>query len=205
LISLILIRIFGKKNWQAMTKFQDLVRHKLSLADYHAMIRHGILSENDRVELLDGEIIERSLVDPRHGGIVKRINRFFTKLLYDLSLISVQDPISLSKESEPQPDIALTRLAEDNYISHHPTPEDVFLIIEVYDATLEKDRELKGPLYATASIPHYWIVNLVDNQIEAYSRPKGDGYTLRQIHLLGEQIILPHFDLEVGVDDLLGH
>jgi Uma2 family endonuclease len=107
--------------------------------------------------------------------------------------IRCQDPITLPNNSEPEPDIVIARLREDNYLDSHPTPADIILVIEVADSTLGFDRNTKAPLYAAAGISEYWIVNLVDDRLEVYSQPEGDIYTNTQFVLPPRSIGLPHF------------
>lgn len=151
-----------------------LVRHKLSVESYERMVQAGILSENDRVELIHGEIIEKMPISPQHGASVKRLNRWFSSNLGDTVVIGVQDPVRL-KHSEPEPDLSVMQWREDQYAAMHPRPEDILLLVEVADSSLDFDREIKLPLYAEAGIVEYWIMNLVDQQLEIYRGPQPDG------------------------------
>ena len=178
----------------------------LSISDYHKMIEVGILGENDRVELIYGEIIKMSAVHSPHSSRVKRISNFFFRNLPPLSAnISVQDPITLpSVDSEPEPDIVIANYREDFYLENHPTPSDIHLVIEVSHSTLKYDRVVKTSLYAKADIPLYWIVNVEEEQIEVYSKPKNGEYSTKQVFEKGKTFRLESFDLEVEVDLLLG-
>lgn len=107
-----------------------------------------------------------------------------------------QDPITLPSGSEPEPDFTIARLASDHYLSGHPTPEDIFLVVEIADSSLDYDRDVKMPLYGEAGIPHYWIFNVVANQVEAYSEPYQDsqgnfGYRFKRIFLANQSVDLP--------------
>jgi hypothetical protein len=138
----------------------QLARRLFTVAEYHKMAEAGILSEDDRVELLEGEIVAMSPIGSRHAGTVKRLLDQFIPLQGARRVIlSVQDPIRLGEYSEPQPDLALLRPRADFYASSHPGPEDVLLIIEVADQSAAVDREVKVPLYARWGIPEvcWWI------------------------------------------------
>jgi Uma2 family endonuclease len=117
----------------------------------------GILPPDLSVELLDGQIIDMARISPPHGGIVKRLNRWFSHALSDDWIVSILNPVHLDDYSEPRPDVALLKPADDFYISRHPGPEDVFLLIEVSDTTLDFDREIKLPAYGRAGVAEVWI------------------------------------------------
>jgi hypothetical protein len=133
------------------------------------------------VELVDGRIIDMSPIGPLHGGVVNRLSRLFHRCSKDRWLLTVQNPVHLEDHSEPQPDLMLLKPAADDYDSHHPKPEEVFLLIEVSDSTLETDREVKLPVYARAGIAEVWIVNLVEGTLEVYREPRFDGYASSRI------------------------
>mgnify|MGYP002078357880 CR=1 FL=1 len=169
------------------------------------MIAAGILDETERLELLNGELILMSPIGPKHSSIVKRINQLLQNLLNDRNtIVSIQDPITLEPASEPEPDIALLKNRPDFYANSHPTASDIYLIIEVADTTLEKDRQLKGNIYAKSGIPQYWIINLVDQQIEVYDTPIGEKYAHQQTYGIGENITLPFFNITIAVGQFFG-
>ncbi len=160
-------------------------RHRFSLEDYHRMVEAGILGEEDRVELIDGELVEMTPVGTRHAETVSRLVRFFVH--GTPRVVRVQDPVSLPPASEPQPDIAVVR--ERSYRDSHPGPEDVLLLIEVADTSAGYDREVKIPLYARYGIPEVWLVDLQKGQIEVYREPAPGGYYREcRIHRAGEPI-----------------
>ena len=136
----------------------------------------GILHEDDRVELIEGEIVELSPIGSRHAACVKRLNALIGPRLEGHAIIGVQDHVLLPDYSGPQPDVAVLRPWEDFYAESHPTPGDVLLLIEVSDTTLRYDREMKVPLYALAGIPEVWIVDLQNEEILTYSRPEDGAY-----------------------------
>ena len=146
------------------------VHYKLSIDKYEQMIRAGILTENDRVELIRGELLDKMPIGEAHVEVVNRLNRKFTKLLDESVTVSIQNPIVLA-DSEPEPDVALyTRRSAGK-----ARPGDVHLVIEVADSSLEFDRTVKLPLYAEAGIRELWIVNLLDERLEVYRQPQLDG------------------------------
>lgn len=195
--------IFGKN--QFMSTAAILEKRLLTCDDYHAMIAAGILDEDNKVELLNGELILMSPISPNHSGVINRLNSLLQELLKGLAIIAVQNPVSLAPFSEPEPDLAILKPRDDFYFDAHPIPEDILLLIEVSDFTLEKDRSVKAPLYAKAGIPFYWIVNVPELQLEAYSRPAKGKYKLRQIYLLDEKVEIPPFGVEVEVSKLIGN
>ncbi len=178
----------------------------LTVSDYHKMIAAEILGENDRVELIYGEIIKMSAVHSPHSSRVKRIaNFFFRSLPPQVANISIQDPITLSStDSEPEPDITIAAYREDFYLENHPTPSDIHLVIEVSHSTLKYDRIVKTSLYAKSNISLYWIVNIEEEQIEVYSKPKNGEYSTKRVFVKGETIKFESFKLDIEVASLLG-
>jgi len=154
--------------------------HRYTVADYHRMGEAKIIAPNDRVELIQGEIIDMSPIGSGHAGLVKHLIRIFSHTLDDTTIVAVQDPVVLNDFSEPQPDLALLRYREDFYTNSHPRAEDVLLIVEVADTTLQYDREIKLPLYASAGIPEVWLVDVEGKTVEIYSHPEEGRYALRE-------------------------
>lgn len=165
------------------------IKHRrFTVEQYHQMAEAGILGEDDRVELLDGEIVEMSPIGARHAGIVNRLSRMLVQQVGDAASVSVQNPVRLSEYSEPRPDLMLLRPRSDDYIHTLPGPEDVLLLIEVADTTVTGDRLVKLPLYAHAGIREVWLCNLSGRAVapgravptgpilEVYRRPDSDGY-----------------------------
>jgi Uma2 family endonuclease len=151
-------------------------RRSFTVAEYERMGRAGIFSPEARVELVCGEIIEMSPVGERHAACVDFLTQLITLRLRRGAIVRVQNPIQLNDYSEPQPDIAVLKRRDDFYRHAHPRPEDVLVVIEVSDSTLEYDRKVKIPLYAAAGIPEAWLVNLPEERIEIYSDPAGGEY-----------------------------
>ncbi len=174
-------------------------RRLFTVDQYYEMARAGILSEDDRVELLAGEIIEMSRIGSRHAACVTRLNKILMELLHDKAVISVQNPVRLDWRSEPQPDLALLKPRADFYASAHPGPQDVLLIIEVAETSADSDRKLKLPLYAKAGIPEVWIWELASKRVEMYRQPAGRKYLVVETYNEG-QIISPQAFPNLKVD-----
>ena len=155
-------------------------RRLFTVEEYCAMAELGILEEGERVELLDGEIILMPPIGEPHEHGTDWLNRQMTYVLYDRALVRVQESIRLNDDSLPQPDIAVVRLRPGHY-RERPTPEDVILLIEVADTSLEFDREVKLARYAAAGIPEVWIVNLRMRQVEGHSDPVDGTYRSRRV------------------------
>ncbi|MEO1670959.1 MAG: Uma2 family endonuclease, partial [Cyanobacteria bacterium J06631_2] len=153
-----------------------VTRKKLfTIDEYHKLVDIGFFTENDRIELIRGEIVEMAPKRTPHSVC----NSILWKRLYELigrqAEIRVQEPITLPSNSEPEPDVIIARKKDDNYLAAHPTVEDIILVIEISDSTLKYDRETKLSLYAEAGINNYWIVNLVDRNLEVYRNPFSNG------------------------------
>jgi Uma2 family endonuclease len=179
-------------------------RRLFTVEEYHRMAEAGILSEDDRVELIEGELVTMSPIGSRHAACVARL----TALLFPVEgrgILWVQNPIRLGARSEPQPDVTLLRYRPDFYASAHPGPEDVLLVVEVAETSADSDRSLKIPLYARYGIPEAWLVDLLEERIEIYRHPTPQGYRSLHIAHRGETVsptALP--DLELSVDEILG-
>lgn len=135
------------------------------------MIQLGVLTTNDKVELLEGWIVDKMPQHPSHAGTTSVLGRKLRGAIPKSWIVREQSPITLEL-SEPEPDIAVARGPEERYFAAHPTPEEIAMLAEVSETTLEYDRTVKGPLYATAGIPYFWIVNLAEFKVEVYSQPK---------------------------------
>jgi Uma2 family endonuclease len=154
-----------------------LPHHKFTGEEYAQMIATGIIAEDDRVELIRGEIITMNPIGPSHAYIVAVLNRILGRQVSDDVLIAVQNPIWLPDDSQTQPDLAL--VAFRDYMQTLPTPAEVLLVIEVADSSLAYDKQIKLPLYAAAGIPEAWLVDLAARRIERHTEPRADGYATR--------------------------
>ena len=179
-------------------------QHRFSVKDYHRMAETGVLRPDARVELLAGRIIDMSPIGPFHGGVVGRLTRLFNQLSQNRWLVWPQNPLRLDDHSEPEPDVMLLKPAADDYTSRHPQPDDVFLLIEVSDTTLEYDRTEKLPAYGRAGVAEVWIVNLNETTIEVYREPNFTGYGAKTLLRAGEQANPLAFpDVAVDVAEVL--
>jgi Uma2 family endonuclease len=180
-------------------------RRLFTTDDYHRMLQKGILSEDDRVELLAGEIWEMSPISSRHAACVNRLTQLLSSILHQRAIVSVQNPIHLGGHSEPQPDLALLQPRDDFYADAHPEPEDVLLVIEVAETFQEYDRTVKLPLYAQAGIAVVWLVDLQGECVQVYSQPTQQGYGAIHQFWRGQSVTLTPFpDVSIAVNDILG-
>jgi hypothetical protein len=145
---------------------------RFSVAEYHKLIEIGILTEDDNLELLEGYLVLKMARNPPHDGTIDLIREAVNPLLPPAWMLRIQEAITLT-DSEPEPDLALVRGTARTYLTRHPRPADVGLLIEVSDSTLDGDRVDKCRIYARANIPCYWIVNLINRQVEVYTNPSG--------------------------------
>ncbi|MCK6625128.1 MAG: Uma2 family endonuclease [Anaerolineae bacterium] len=183
----------------------QIARRLFTTTEYHQMLEARILTEDDRVELIEGEVVSMSPIGSRHAACVKRLNQLLFERLGQLALISVQDPIHLGEHSEPEPDLALLQPRADFYGQAHPEAEDVILIIEVAESSAEYDRQVKIPLYAQHGIAEVWLVDLAAAVIEIYRRPSAAGYEQLQRRKRGQSLTLQAFpQLEMTVNEILG-
>ena len=156
---------------------QAPTRRRFTVAEYYAMAKAGILNENDRVELLDGDIIRMTPIGDWHAANVDLLNHSLNKILNDRAIVRVQGPARLNPNSEPQPDVLLMRWRDDFYRGGHPRPSDILLLIEVSDTTIDYDRTAKLSAYARAGIPEVWIISRDDRRIESYTNPSEGTYS----------------------------
>jgi len=183
------------------------IRRKMFTTDeYHRMREAGILGEDEHLELIRGEIIfMAAAIGSYHAACVDKLNRIFARNLPESIIIRVQNPVRIREHSEPEPDIALLKPRQDFYAEAHPGPEDVLLIVEVSDSSLEYDRETKLPLYAKAGIGEAWIVNLKDGCVEVYTKPSEQGYDVLRKFRKGMTVVSDSFpDVHVSVDEIIG-
>src|SRR5258705_2051776 len=154
-----------------------LPRHRITVDEYHRMAEVGLLAEDARVELIEGEIIDMAPTGSRHGGTVSELNALMQRASSDRGIVWVQSPVRLSRSSEPRPDLAVLRRRSDFYKSALPAPSDILLIIEVSDTTLRYDRDVKVPLYARHVIPEVWPIDLKGRRVHFFPSPAERGFT----------------------------
>ncbi len=184
-------------------KTYQVTRRLFTVHDYHRMGEAGILHEDDRVELIEGEIVEMAAIGTQHFSCVNRLTRLLVRSVGDDAIVSVQNPVRLNENTEPQPDFAVLRTR--SYAESLPGPEDVLFLIEVSDTTLAYDRNVKLPLYARAGIPEVWIVDLAGGIVERHTDPSGDAY--RRVERARRAETLAPFalpGLTLGADAVLG-
>ena len=156
--------------------------------EYYRMAELGILGRGERVELIEGEIIQMEAIGSRHAGCVNRLTKLLVVGVGDRGVVTVQNPARLSDLSEPQPDLTVSRPRPDDYMDSHPGPADVMLVIEVADSSVGFDRGRKAPLYALAGIPEYWLVDVGGGYVEVYRQPTDGGY--RDVRTLRKEDVL---------------
>ena len=178
--------------------------HRFTVDEYYRMGETGIIGPEQRVELLDGEIIDMAPIGSFHGGTVNTLIRLLATAAKGRWLVVVQNPVRLGPRSEPQPDFMLVKPSADDYKSRHPVPEDVFLLIEVAESSLAYDRNRKIPAYGRAGIREVWIINLLQETIEMFREPHSTGYTSVQKLGLRDTVSVQAFpDLRIDVGTLL--
>lgn len=182
----------------AMATFSAVTPKRFTIEDYHRLIELGFLTENDRVELIRGELMQMVAKGTPHTVCNTSLVYEVTILLQRQALVRGQEPIILPPNSEPEPDLVIARNRRDRYLSSHPSLSDILLVAEVADSTLKYDQEVKLPLYAESGISDYWIFNLVVSCLEVYTQPYQDlqgnfGYANKQVFLPNTVVTLPDF------------
>lgn len=179
-------------------------RHRLTVEDFHKMGEAGILTEDVRVELIEGEIVDMAPIGSRHAGLVRKLIQSFTKAAANAAIVDAQNPVVLGQDSEPQPDIALLKPRADFYTSSHPGSNDVLLLIEVADTSAQYDRSVKIPLYAHHCIPEVWLVDLTLRRLEVYHTPRSEFADYQHIEHRHDGRVSPQLlpDVAISVADL---
>ncbi|MFO1430795.1 MAG: Uma2 family endonuclease [Candidatus Competibacteraceae bacterium] len=157
----------------------EFVRHKLTVNDYHQIAEAGILTADDRVELIEGELIDMAPIGSPHADYVDRLAELLISQVHGKFRVRIQNPIQLDNYSEPEPDVVIAK--DRSYREAHPGPQDILLLIEVADTTLKYDRNIKIPLYARSGIPEVWLIDIQNQRLEIHRQPSQEGY--RQILL----------------------
>lgn len=178
--------------------------HRFTVDEFYRMQEAGIWTEDSRVELIEGEIFHMPPIGSQHAGTVDQISHLFHRLLAGRAIIRVQSPVRIDEYTEPQPDITLLKPRPDFYRTSHPTPPDVWLVVEVAETSADYDREVKMPVYGRAGIPEAWVVDLVQGWVEVYTMPWEAGYRQKRIYHREERIQLQVFpDVAVEASALL--
>ncbi len=183
----------------------QLQRRSFSVDEFHRMAEAGILREGDRVELIHGEVVTMIPIGSRHAACTMRLTELFAGQVGERAHLSVQNPVRMSDDSEPQPDLALLRRRSDFYAGSHPGPTDVLLLVEVAGTSAEEDRSVKLPLYARAGICEVWLVDLTDQCVEILRRPTADGYQdIRRLGRGDHANLLSFPDIRISIAAVLG-
>jgi Uma2 family endonuclease len=178
-------------------------RRALTVEAYHRMGEVGIFAPGERVELIEGEVVEMAPIGSRHSGLVNRVTHLLVQAVGKRAVVSVQNPVRLSRSSEPQPDFAVLKPRADDYQSATPLPEDVLLIIEIAETSLQYDRELKAPLYAAHAIPELWVVDVTEKAFWTYRDPQAGGYArVEKTERPGKLRLAAAPDIEVDLSGL---
>ncbi len=176
----------------SMSELMDRARHRISVDEYHKMADAGVLSHEERVELIEGEIVDMAPIGSQHAYVVNQLARLFTLAAGEDGLVSTQNPIRLNDRCEPQPDLAL--LKPGDYMARLPGPADVLLIVEVASSSVDYDRGVKLDLYARHGIPEVWLLDLTGNELLVCRDPEGGKYLSITGPLAGEcvrPVLLP--------------
>jgi Uma2 family endonuclease len=182
----------------------QIQKRRFTVDEYYRMAEIGILSEDDRVELIEGEIIDMAPMGDRHANCLRRLDTLLNRRLRETALVSTQCPIHINDLTEPEPDIALLKMRDDFY-AEHPRAQDVLVAIEVSYPSAEYDRGVKLPLYARAGITEAWLVDLIEETIEVYTQPVNGEYRRTERVKRGEPLAsLAVPGLELAVNDVLG-
>ena len=179
------------------------LRWQFTVADFTRMAGAGILSEDDRVELINGEVRAMSPVGPTHGAVINRLTMLLAPRLVGKAIVSIQNPVQLDDFSEPLPDVVVARLRDDYYALAHPSPDDVLLLIEVADSSLPYDRGEKRTRYAQAGIPEYWVIDIPRRRVFQYVAPGATGYRTERVLSAGDAITCAFgLDITLSVDEI---
>jgi Uma2 family endonuclease len=182
----------------------QVLKRLFSVDEFHQMAGAGVCHEDDRLELLDGEIVRMTPIGSPHAGCVHRLSEMFWEQCHASAIVSVQNPVVLSEAMEFYPDIALIQRRTDFYRQSHPRPGDVLLVVEVADTTGEYDRRIKVPRCARAGVPEVWIVDLPARAIDVDRQPEGDRHREQRRVERGEMLAIPGVgDQRIAVDDVL--
>jgi len=161
-----------------------LNRHRITVEDYYKIGAAGIFTEKDKLELIEGEIIDMVPIGSQHAYVLNKLNRVFTKLATEDMLIRIQDPLRLDNYNEPEPDLIVVK--DSDYSENHPCSSDALLVIEVADSSLAYDSKVKIPLYARFEIPEVWLLNVSNRSVQVFQQPEGSEYQLMNYHQSGK-------------------
>lgn len=173
-----------------------------SLEEYHQMIAAGILHDRP-VELIAGEIIEVAPESPLHRYFLVEAVKYLRQLLIGVAEVYEAHPVTLG-DSEPEPDIAIVKLADHCYKTRHPAPGDIYLLVEISDTTLNYDLEQKKKIYAGAQIPEYWVISVQQKQVMIFQAPQADDYQVQTVVSQGDLILAGLPTIKISLSKILG-
>lgn len=177
-----------------------VIRHRWTVADFHRMAQAGVLGEDSRVELIEGELVDMAPIGSAHAFALDRLTRALIRALGERYLVRVRNPIRLGNVSEPQPDLVVA--LEQDYAAAHPSAADVLLVVEVADTSLAYDRDVKIPVYARHGVPLCWLVDLAGTRLTVYSDPVGGEYRRTALVTAGESVAFA--DAVIALSSFLG-
>jgi Uma2 family endonuclease len=181
-----------------------MTRRRFTVEEYHLMVHAGILTEMDRVELIDGEIIQATSIGRRHAACVAQLTRHLTRALADRAVVWSRNPVRLPRDTEPQPDATILRLRAGHDVLHPARADDVLWLVEAADVSYRYDRYVKLPLYARAGIPEVWLVDLTHEVVEVHRQPRPRGYGSTHTVARGAMLVPGAFDdITIPAADLL--
>jgi Uma2 family endonuclease len=187
-----------------MTAYPQPMRLRFTVDEFYKMFELGFIKDYEHAEIIDGELIKKMSIGDLHAAIVDFLNEFFVRNVSQKIRVRVKNPVRLTDYSEPEPDLALTDLTKYDG-RRHPRPEEILLIVEVSDSTLDYDRNRKLPLYAEAGIPEVWLVNVQNETIEIHTQPRGGVYSLIRVLRRGDTVRSESVpNLQIEVDKILG-
>ena len=179
----------------------EVPRRLINVEEYYKMAEVGILKPEDRVELIHGEIYQKSPIGSRHAAIVDHLAMMLNQIFQREVIVRVQNPIRIDDNNEPEPDFALVKYQPDFYSTAHPIPAEVLAVIEVAGSSIRFDKDIKSLLYASCGIPEYWIINMDEGQLELFSDPKRGNYSQNQLYGPADKVTL--MGNKLAVEDLL--
>ena len=183
---------------------ENVPDRRITVAEYHRMGELGIIKPDDRVELLDGELIPMPPIGPEHSYSVMRLMRYCVRRFDGRAAVSIQGPVTLDDCSEPQPDVLLLSAPEERYAHVNPTPQDTLLVIEVSVTSLSTDRGKKLRAYARRGVREYWIVDIVRERVHVYRKPRGERFMSHRTAVRGDSVAPLVFPQEaIAVNDIL--
>lgn len=192
--------------FETMETIRTSRRRSFSREDYHRMGHAGVFRADERVELLDGEILVMNPQGPAHGGAITRIEELLHARLHSVALIRTQLPVVLADDSEPEPDFAVVKHRADYYSDSHPTVDDIHLLMEVMQSSADTDRRRKLPSYAPCGVPEVWLIDLATRSIEVHTKPAGSTYH-NQETIDDPRTAIPtgiSSDIQLSIEELLG-